>query len=211
MARNNNRQQESTTPELQERVVFINRVAKTVKGGRRMQLSALVVVGDGNGRVGVGMGKSAEVPTAIKKGVEDAKKNMFTVPVTAEGSVPHEIMGEYGAGRVLIKPAGHGQRHEHREGCRRGSQEHGEPRPGRRAPRHLRGRDVRREGELMAETNKTLRLTQVKSAIGRKPNQGRTLRALGLHGIGSTTEQVDNESVRGMIFTVKHLITVEEI
>ena len=189
MARNNNRQQESTTPELQERVVFINRVAKTVKGGRRMQLSALVVVGDGNGRVGVGMGKSAEVPTAIKKGVEDAKKNMFTVPVTAEGSVPHE----------------------HREGCRRGSQEHGEPRPGRRAPRHLRGRDVRREGELMAETNKTLRLTQVKSAIGRKPNQGRTLRALGLHGIGSTTEQVDNESVRGMIFTVKHLITVEEI
>ena len=97
MARNNNRQQESTTPELQERVVFINRVAKTVKGGRRMQLSALVVVGDGNGRVGVGMGKSAEVPTAIK--------NMFTVPVTAEGSVPHEIMGEYGAGRVLIKPA----------------------------------------------------------------------------------------------------------
>ena len=105
MARNNNRQQESTTPELQERVVFINRVAKTVKGGRRMQLSALVVVGDGNGRVGVGMGKSQEVPTAIKKGVEDAKKNMFTVPVTAEGSVPHEIMGEYGAGRVLIKPA----------------------------------------------------------------------------------------------------------
>ena len=88
-----------------EKLVYLNRVSKTVKGGRRMQLSALVVVGDGNGRVGVGMGKSAEVPTAIKKGVEDAKKNMFTVPVTAEGSVPHEIMGEYGAGRVLIKPA----------------------------------------------------------------------------------------------------------
>ena len=96
MARNNNRQQESTTPELQERVVFINRVSKVVKGGRRFGLTALV---------GVGMGKSQEVPTAIKKGVEDAKKNMFTVPVTAEGSVPHEIMGEYGAGRVLIKPA----------------------------------------------------------------------------------------------------------
>ena len=105
MARNNNRQQESTTPELQERVVFINRVAKTVKGGRRMQLSALVVVGDGNGRVGVGMGKSAEVPTAIKKGVEDAKKNMFAVPLTEEKTLPHEIIGEFGAGRVLIKPA----------------------------------------------------------------------------------------------------------
>lgn len=92
-------------PELEERVVAINRVSKTVKGGRRMQLTALVVVGDGNGNVGLGMGKSQEVPNAIKKGVEDAKKNMFKVALTEEGSVPHEIMGEYGAGRVLIKPA----------------------------------------------------------------------------------------------------------
>ena len=98
-------QQEAGVPELQERVVSIKRVAKTVKGGRRMQLTALVVVGDGNGRVGVGMGKSQEVPNAIKKGVEDAKKNMFFVPLTAEKTVPHDIIGEYGAGRVLIKPA----------------------------------------------------------------------------------------------------------
>ena len=92
-------------PELEERVVSINRVSKTVKGGRRMQLTALVVVGDGKGKVGLGMGKSQEVPNAIRKGIEDAKKNMFKVPLTEDGSVPHEIIGEYGAGRVLIKPA----------------------------------------------------------------------------------------------------------
>ena len=103
MARN--KQDNAAVPELQERVVYINRVSKVVKGGRRFALTALVVVGDGNGRVGVGMGKSQEVPIAIKKGVEDAKKNMFSVPLTAEKTLPHVIIGEYGAGRVLIKPA----------------------------------------------------------------------------------------------------------
>ncbi|MCI9628541.1 MAG: 30S ribosomal protein S5 [Eggerthellaceae bacterium] len=99
------KQQEKAVPELEERVVSINRVSKTVKGGRRMSLTALVVVGDGKGKVGLGLGKSQEVPNAIKKGVEDAKKNMFTVALTEDGSVPHEVLGEYGAGRVLIKPA----------------------------------------------------------------------------------------------------------
>jgi small subunit ribosomal protein S5 len=101
--RRDRRRQEDN--ELQERVVFIHRVSKTVKGGRRMSLLALVVVGDGKGNVGVGMGKSAEVPLAIQKGVDDAKKNMFHVPVTEEGTIPHEIEGCFGAGRVLIKPA----------------------------------------------------------------------------------------------------------
>ncbi|MCL2530293.1 MAG: 30S ribosomal protein S5 [Coriobacteriia bacterium] len=96
---------ETQTPELQEKVVFINRVSKVVKGGRRFALTALVVVGDGNGRVGVGMGKSQEVPIAIKKGVEDAKKNMFSVPLTEEGTLPHEALGVFGAGKVLLKPA----------------------------------------------------------------------------------------------------------
>lgn len=96
---------QSDVPELQERVVYINRVSKVVKGGRRFGLTALVVVGDGNGNVGIGMGKSQEVPIAIRKGVDDAKKNMFKVPLTPEGTLPHEIIGEYGAGRVLIKPA----------------------------------------------------------------------------------------------------------
>ena len=102
MARDRKRQQDT---DLQERVVFIHRVSKTVKGGRRMSLLALVVVGDGKGNVGLGMGKSAEVPLAIQKGVEDAKKNMFHVEVTGEGTIPHEVEGHFGAGRVLIKPA----------------------------------------------------------------------------------------------------------
>ena len=102
MPRDRKRQNDS---DLQERVVYIHRVSKTVKGGSRMSLVALVVVGDGKGNVGPGMGKSTEVPQAIQKGVEDAKKNMFKVAVTESGSVPHPIEGRYGAGRIIIRPA----------------------------------------------------------------------------------------------------------
>jgi len=98
---------EAPVSELQEKVVYINRVAKVVKGGRRFSLTALVVVGDGAGNVGVGMGKSTEVPLAIKKGIEDAKKNMFKVPLT-ETTIPHAVMGEFGAGKVMLKPASPG-------------------------------------------------------------------------------------------------------
>ena len=98
---------EADTLDLQEKMVHLNRVAKVVKGGRTFRFSALVVVGDGNGHVGCGMGKAAEIPDAIRKGIDDAKKNMITVPMY-NSTIPHEIIGEYGAGRVLLKPAAEG-------------------------------------------------------------------------------------------------------
>ena len=98
---------EKREDEFKETVVALNRVSKTVKGGRVMKFSALIVVGDGNGTVGFGIGKAGEVPDAIRKGIEDAKKNMHTIALKGT-TIPHEIVGEFGAGRILMRPAAPG-------------------------------------------------------------------------------------------------------
>lgn len=236
MARNQQKQQREAS-EFEERVVFINRVAKTVKGGRRMSLVALVVVGDGKGNVGLGMGKSAEVPLAISKASIDAKKNMFHVPVTAEGTIPHDVQGEFGAASIIMRPAvegtgviaggavrplfelagiknilskslGSDNGLNIIKAAAEGLKQLSSPRGCRRPPRSHRLRDVhRQEGELgMA----TIKIKQVRSINGCKEDQRRTVRALGLHRINDTREIADNESVRGMIFKVKHLVEIVE-
>ena len=186
--------------ELNDKVVAIKRVSKTVKGGRTMRFSALVVVGDGNGHVGAGLGKAGEVPEAIRKGKEAAMKNLVEIPMDENKSIPHDFLGEFGSASVLIKRAPEGT------GIIAGG-------PVRSVVELAGIKNIRTKS--LGSNNKTnvvlATIALVKSPIGAVPKQRATIEALGLKKMHKTVEMPDNGAVRGMIQNVRHLVKVEEI
>ena len=195
--------------EFKERLVAVNRVSKTVKGGRNMRFSALVVVGDENGRVGAGMGKAAEIPEAIRKANEDAKKHLVNVPLDGT-TIPHEMTGYYSTAKSVLIPAPEGT------GVIAGG--------AARAVLEMAGiKDIRTKSfgtnnpiNMVKATIEALK--QVRSAEQVAKMRGKTVeeilatvRALGLRKVGQTVTQPDNPAIRGQIFAVKHMVKVEEV
>ena len=200
---------DATQLELADTVVAIKRVSKTVKGGRTMRFSALVVVGDKNGHVGVGMGKAAEIPEAIRKGKQAAEKNMITVPLDENKSIPHDFIGKFGSASVLLKKSPEGT------GIIAGG-------PARSVLEFAGVENIRTKSlgssnkanvvlATLAGLAEKLKITLVKSPIGAIPKQRATVEALGLRKLNKTVELPDNDAVRGMVWHVKHLVKVEEI
>ena len=171
--------------ELVEKVVSIKRVTKVVKGGRNFRFTALVVVGDGNGHVGAGLGKATEIPEAIRKGKEDAMKKMISVSLDENSSVTHDVIGKFGSASVLLKKAPEGT------GVIAGG-------PARAV--------IEAAGVEMAN----LKVTLVKSTIGAVPKHRKTVEALGLKKLNKTVVLPDNAATRGMVQQVRHLVKVEE-
>ena len=225
---------EDNGPEMIEKVVYLNRVSKTVKGGRVMKFSALVVVGDGKGTVGYGLGKAAEVSEAILKGIADAKKNM--VKITLEGTtIPHDIIGEFGAGRVMLKPAPEGTGiiaggavravmeavgiSNIRAKCLRSNNPQNVVKATMQGLTSLRDaaevarirgknvEDIVGSGGLKMAN---LRIKLVKSLNGRLEKHIATAHSLGLRKIGQETVQPDNTQTRGKIAKIGYLLQVTE-
>ena len=218
-----------------EKVVATNRVSKTVKGGRVMKFSALMVVGDGKGKVGFGLGKAAEVPEAIRKGIEDAKKNMITISLSGS-TIPHEIIGEAGAGRVLMKPAAPGTGviaggpvriimeaagiKDIRTKCLRSNTAVNvvaatfEGLKALRTPEEVartRGKSVDEIVGYGGENMANLKIQLVKSLNGRLEKHIATANSLGLRKIGDTTVQPDNAQTRGKVAKIGYLLQVTEV
>ena len=210
--------------EFVEKLVYLNRVSKTVKGGRVMKFSALVVVGDGKGKVGYGLGKAAEVPEAIRKGIEAAKKNMITVTL-AGTTLPHETIGEAGAGRVLMKPAAPGTGviaggavravveaagiKDIRAKSLRSNNPNNVVAAAFQGLKEMRGPEEStwvKEAQNMAN----LRIELVKSLNGRLEKQVATAHSLGLRKIGDVTVQPDNDPTRGKVAKIGYLLQVTE-
>ena len=222
--------------DLTETIVNIRRVAKTVKGGRNMRFSVTVVVGDGEGHVGVGLGKAIEIPEAVRKATEDAKKNLISVP-TVGTTIPHRQLGVFGAGRVLLMPAAQGT------GVIAGSSVRtvleaagikdvraksiGSNNTGNMAYATLEGlkslvtaEDVARlrgktPEEILGEGGRTIakiiKVTLTKSTIGASPKQKKVVEALGLKKMHASVELIDSPVTRGAVNKVSHLVTVEEL
>ena len=224
--------------ELTDKVVSIKRVSKTVKGGRTMRFTALVVVGDGNGHVGAGLGKATEIPEAIRKGKEDAMKKLVTVAIDENNSITHDYIGKFGSASVLLKRAPEGTgviaggparnvlelagiKNIRTKSLGSNNKQNVvlatiEGLKALKTPEEVaknRGKSVEEMHELrrirtMADK---LKITLVKSPIGAIPKQRATVEALGLRKVNKTVEMPDNEAVRGMIWHVRHLVKVEEI